>query len=55
MTEECKTLNMEKDELNLGTVEARHKRLDMIQVYKVLNDRKNVYREDCQNRDYFHL
>ena len=44
MIDGCKNLKYEQrlKKLNLTTVEERHKRLDMIQVYKVLNDRTNI-------------
>ena len=32
--------------LSLTTLEQRHNLADMIQVYKVLNDKKNIYPED---------
>ena len=48
MIDGCKNINYEKrlHKLNLTTVEERHKRLDMVQVYKVLKDKTNVYPED---------
>jgi len=38
-----KTYMQRLEKLNLTTLEERHNRADMIQVYKVLNDRTNVY------------
>ena len=48
MIDGCRKLKYEERlvKLNLTTIEARHQRLDMIQVYKVLNDRSNVYPQD---------
>jgi len=48
MIDGCKNLKYEQrlKKLNLTTVEERHKRLDMIQVYKILNDRTNIYPKD---------
>lgn len=41
----CKKKNYEQrlEMLNLTTLEERHHRADMIQVYKILNDKSNVY------------
>ena len=48
MIDGCKNIDYEKrlQKLNLTTVEERHKRLDMVHVYKVLKDKTNVYPED---------
>ena len=45
MIDGCKKLNYEQrlSKLNLTTLEERQKRLDMIQVYKILHDNYNVY------------
>ena len=41
----CKKMNYGQrlEKLNLTTLEERHHRADMIQVFKVINDRSNVY------------
>ena len=41
----CKSLTYTKriDKLKLTTLEERHLRADMIQVYKILNDKQNVF------------
>ena len=41
----CKKMNYGQrlEKLNLTTLEERHQRADMIQVFKVINDRSNVY------------
>ena len=45
MIEGCKSLKYEQrlKKLKLTTVEERHKRLDMILTYKILNDTSNIY------------
>src|SRR2546425_422679 len=45
MISECKKMNYGQtlEKLNLATLEERHHRADMIQVFKVINDRSNVY------------
>ena len=43
----CKKMNYGQrlEKLNLTTLEERHHRADMIQVFKVINDRSNVFLE----------
>ena len=48
MIDGCKKMKYEKrlEFLNLTTMEDRHKRADMVQVYKILNDKLNIYPRD---------
>ena len=48
MIDGCRNLKYEQrlKKLNITTLEERHKRLDMVQVYKILNDRTNIFPTD---------
>ena len=48
MIDGCRNLKYEQrlKKLNITTLEERHKRLDMVQVYRILNDRTNIFPTD---------